>query len=331
MKKIHILFLLALAFGFQSQLKAQDDPEQDTLYNFDGDIFDLAFGPNPYFGSGFNWGDYLGHSVYGGDGFAERYEVSGEAWIVGIMGFIVNAGGEFEASDEINLSVFGIDGDYPSENVEATVAIPVAQIQDGMALEATYGELESAHRVEGNFYVGMEIEPYRSAVADRDDYQVYLLGADRTDGPENLNAIRVSNDGEFMDNWLTPTETSLSKDVYMLIFPVVSYEDPEDGGDNGGDPTSVESVTKVNGLSLMPAYPNPSNDVTNLHFSLENQGLVNIQLFNAKGQVVKQIHNGQLANGEYFIQVEMNDLNNGQYIYVIQTEDAVLSGKVLKK
>jgi hypothetical protein len=57
-------------------------------------------------------------------------------------------------------------------------------------------------------------------------------------------------------------------------------------------------------------YPNPFNPITNIAFSLDKRSVVDISIFNIKGQKVKQIANRMLDPGNHVLQWNGLDTNN---------------------
>ncbi len=100
-----------------------------------------------------------------------------------------------------------------------------------------------------------------------------------------------------------------------------------------GAPTSAsrERDTSPIGFELSPNYPNPFHtDIkgsttpgTTIQFSLPEPGIVKITIYNIKGQLVRQLHNGHLSARSYSIKWDgRNDvggrLASGIYLYHIQ-------------
>jgi hypothetical protein len=72
-------------------------------------------------------------------------------------------------------------------------------------------------------------------------------------------------------------------------------------------------------------YPNPFNPVTTVSFSLSSESKVSVDVFNIKGQKVKQILNEKLTSGTHEIQWDGRDASNkasasGVYFVKVATE-----------
>ena len=79
----------------------------------------------------------------------------------------------------------------------------------------------------------------------------------------------------------------------------------------------------VSNIKLHQNYPNPFNPITSLRYDLQNDGLVNITIYDMMGRVVKTLVNGsQTAGFKSFQWNATNDRNEpvsaGLYLYTIQ-------------
>jgi hypothetical protein len=78
-------------------------------------------------------------------------------------------------------------------------------------------------------------------------------------------------------------------------------------------------------VSALRNYPNPFNPVTTVSFSLSSESKVSVDVFNIKGQKVKQILNDKLTSGIHEIQWDGRDESNkasasGVYFVQVATE-----------
>ncbi len=64
---------------------------------------------------------------------------------------------------------------------------------------------------------------------------------------------------------------------------------------------NIDLVVPANETALNSAYPNPFNPSTTLSFSLKEQGDVNLDIYNQKGQKVRSLISGSLSAGEHQI------------------------------
>ena len=88
----------------------------------------------------------------------------------------------------------------------------------------------------------------------------------------------------------------------------------------GGDPTS--SISPINGniptkYNIAQNYPNPFNPETNIKFSIPENSLVRISVYNSLGQIIENLVNERLSAGEYVTKFHGEALSSGIYFYTI--------------
>ncbi len=79
--------------------------------------------------------------------------------------------------------------------------------------------------------------------------------------------------------WLQSVEFSLQTELFGPIMVKV------------GNPTGGETVPSTLGTQLIGNYPNPFNPSTSVSFSVANPSDVSIDIYNVKGQLVKNLYN----------------------------------------
>jgi len=70
-------------------------------------------------------------------------------------------------------------------------------------------------------------------------------------------------------------------------------------------------------FALEQNYPNPFNPTTTIGFSLATDSKVSLKIFNALGQEVKSIVNGNMTSGFHEISFDASEFNSGVYFYRI--------------
>lgn len=91
----------------------------------------------------------------------------------------------------------------------------------------------------------------------------------------------------------------------------------------------IENVDKIN-INTISVFPNPANDILNISYTILENNIALIQLFNSIGQIVKEVSNNQtfgthaltidtkqFAKGIYYIKF-LNGLNSQQAKVIIQ-------------
>ena len=91
--------------------------------------------------------------------------------------------------------------------------------------------------------------------------------------------------------------------------------------------TGIESdVVPVFTNNLSKNYPNPFNPETNISFSLEEDGFVNLNVYNTRGQLVKTVISENMQEGVHFTSWNGKDNNNksvssGIYFYKMDSKN----------
>jgi alkaline phosphatase D len=93
--------------------------------------------------------------------------------------------------------------------------------------------------------------------------------------------------------------------------------------------TTVKNVN--NNAIVISAYPNPTNDVLNINYALNNKAMVEISLFDIKGSKVNGYKIGSQNAGIYTYSFDVNALAKGIYFYKISIDGkATNTGKFVK-
>ena len=73
--------------------------------------------------------------------------------------------------------------------------------------------------------------------------------------------------------------------------------------------------------TLMQNYPNPFNPSTKINFSVKNQGLVKLTVYNLLGETIEKLVNETLTAGTYEYTFEAKGLPSGIYFYRLETDN----------
>jgi hypothetical protein len=105
-----------------------------------------------------------------------------------------------------------------------------------------------------------------------------------------------------------------------------SYDYEEANG--YGEVTQVVSINDNEFVSVLGAYPNPTNDVTNVNFSVAQAGAVSFEIVNLLGEVVSVENLGTLNVGTYSQLVDMSAYGAGVYMINIRANGNVATLRV---
>ena len=102
---------------------------------------------------------------------------------------------------------------------------------------------------------------------------------------------------------------------------------------NGKVYTMVTAVKKVPGLptkyNLNQNYPNPFNPTTKIDFSIPKESQVVLKIYNAIGQEVSTLVNGELHAGNYSFNFNAVNLPSGIYLYRLNAGEYTATKKMI--
>jgi hypothetical protein len=97
-----------------------------------------------------------------------------------------------------------------------------------------------------------------------------------------------------------------------------------------GNPTSAdEDNDKPVAYSLEQNYPNPFNPATTIRYSVPDDGLVKLSVYNLLGEQVTSLVNEIQQAGVYQIKFDAGSLASGIYIYRLEAGSFKTSRKLL--
>jgi hypothetical protein len=68
-------------------------------------------------------------------------------------------------------------------------------------------------------------------------------------------------------------------------------------------------------------YPNPFNPSTTIKYSLKEDGIVNLSIYNILGEMIEQPINQYMEKGNYSFNFNASRLSSGVYFYKISIND----------
>ena len=96
-------------------------------------------------------------------------------------------------------------------------------------------------------------------------------------------------------------------------------------------PTIVlETVDHVSDTKKATLYPNPTNDIVNIDFTLENSSTVSIRLTNLQGQVINQIKMDGIS-GLQTATLDISNQSSGIYFITVTSDTGSFTEKVMKR
>ncbi|MEJ2629447.1 MAG: T9SS type A sorting domain-containing protein, partial [bacterium] len=119
----------------------------------------------------------------------------------------------------------------------------------------------------------------------------------------------------------------------MFVSP---WDMPQDVWSNSPKPEEDGPVLSVRDLpgvpkvySLSQNYPNPFNPETMIRFSIPEQGLVTLKVYNVLGEEVKTLIDKEMTSGSYEVDFNGTNLSSGIYLYTITAGNYVATKKMI--
>jgi hypothetical protein len=88
-------------------------------------------------------------------------------------------------------------------------------------------------------------------------------------------------------------------------------------------------IVQPSQLSLSEAYPNPFNPTTSFKVSMENEGVLNVVIYNVAGQLIDTIHEGFIGSGFHQFNWDASLQASGLYIVKANDGNNIVSQKVM--
>ena len=121
-----------------------------------------------------------------------------------------------------------------------------------------------------------------------------------------IKILKEINEGEQFIELLPETEFS---DKYATLLNDISLTTSYIETSTASNPELINSSLNLN------AFPNPFTDLATLKYSLPENGIVQLKVFNSQGQVIKQFENELMTQGMHSLILRRNDLTGpGLYL-----------------
>lgn len=282
-------------------------------------------------------GCWFGTNVYGHKGWAESYAYDGTDSTVSVIGYAAMIGGHYSATTAASIT-FKVwsqgpasrDTAHPNivfnglpQTELASASVPINKLgiyNFGAEAGLDTGVLGffpiPTGYLSDTFFIGYEYS-YNFSALHEDTVNVksteynHKYGAyEYTAGTDTV--VKVVNARLHADNtWHDiQHDNELPLKVNLLLWPIVKSHHISTG-------TGIVH----NNLKLYGCAPNPASNYIDVSFYLEKPSAVDLLVIDAKGTVVKKIHEQDNAKQSYIEKIETTALPAGDYFYIIRTSD----------
>jgi len=94
-------------------------------------------------------------------------------------------------------------------------------------------------------------------------------------------------------------------------------------------PLSSETRIALEEYNLSDAYPNPFNPVTSFNYTMPEDGMVNVAVYDINGRQVAELADGYMSAGTHPVTWDANDLSSGVYMIHMISGDFSTMQKVM--
>jgi hypothetical protein len=142
------------------------------------------------------------------------------------------------------------------------------------------------------------------------------------------------NEGSFLSDYNTSgneTKVVMVMETGSELFTTVGDYNIEEilVGVVTGELLNVNIVDTPTEFALSQAYPNPFNPIISFNLSIVTEGYASVNVYNLMGQVVGNIHNGNLAASTHSFVWDARELSSGMYILQALSEGNIQSQKIM--
>jgi hypothetical protein len=243
--------------------------------------------------------------------FDKRYDFIFNSTSVTSSGLVDYNSGSFEVignSGGSTSSPYTVASDHLPVYAEYTFnsAVPVELISFTGVLNGERIDLNWRTETEVNNY-GFEIERSK----DKTDWRTigFVEGNGNSNSPKRYN--------------FTDSDISKSGSYFYRLKQIDS-----DGTFEYSEVIDVEVNIPVS-FMLSQNYPNPFNPETKIDYTMPQKQQVNLRIYSALGEMVKELVNEQQEAGSYSVTFDASNLPSGAYIYRLQTSEFVKNMKML--
>ena len=173
--------------------------------------------------------------------------------------------------------------------------------------------------------------PYPSSSITIQAYKVY-----RKVGSGNFSLIHTNNESQFEytdTDYYIPTSGGSQLQYYIkALFVTEELSQPTNTVTTNGIITlkgKSNTSTFVDKNILLPNFPNPFNPTTKISYSIKEEGLVTLKVYDILGKEIATLVNENKPTGNYEAEFNASSLPSGIYLYRIQAGNFVQTRKMI--
>ncbi|MBA9076568.1 MULTISPECIES: T9SS type A sorting domain-containing protein [Rufibacter] len=266
------------------------------------------------------WGYWLGQNYRFNQQYAEKYYVSGNAKVIGI---ISHHGGKYAHAN--NLASFRVYSVGTNKLPHARLASKDVRYADlrlnGAAMTTTF---DAPIAVQDSFFVTFDLHDYAHGGYDGDTIGLYsgINGSRPSADFENFGRNAVQQHEHAYEKWVDfRTQNFTNIATHFALFPIVEMT-----------VTGIkDEFVQKEQLTLYPPSPNPiqSGQDIQLRYALASPSTVSLTLLDLQGNALLELMPKRQTVGEHVAHFPSAQLAAGTYLCLLQSDAISIATKIL--
>lgn len=236
-----------------------------------------------------------------------------------------------------------VDGDFRA------LESPLEQGEGQLDISAT---LNTPNTIDFTFENLDEYEGFQLAlVYNTDEIEIIDMDFHHPDIFDSNNLSLDPEAGVIRMSWTSVWENEmLNTPLFSINFETTTTEEPTDIFTISSEYMAAEAyyeeklfdinldvnynltnVSFVEGLPNITFFPNPCTDVLNINWHQTKGDFIKVDLFDIKGQLIKNIYTGKVNAGMQFFTTKVMDLPQSTFVLRISNEETILHSQLMTK
>jgi len=174
-----------------------------------------------------------------------------------------------------------------------------------------------------------------------DDFYVYLSLSDGGIAYDRESEVPVLLGGD--SRVIVPSTADTAQSYYYsegMWKDFYDYDDPSGFQHTGNfcikalavhNPYLSTSSVEDPGNVMFENYPNPFNNITEIHYKLSGTAQVKLRIYNTVGQVILEVDKGTQSAGQHSYTWDGSDVPDGLYFYTLEADGKAIATKKMIK
>jgi len=187
---------------------------------------------------------------------------------------------------------------------------------------------------DSSLYTATDMDVFVSKSTDNGETWSELLNVTNTPGgifPDKQyeNTVHLANVASDDDVWMFFEMPDFNVQIYDPAEGFEDYMQRVYTAKYTDETASIGNEVMANQFNLKQNYPNPFNPVTQIEYSVNTPGLVQLDLFDIRGNHVKSLINEEKSVGSFNVSLNGANLSSGVYFYTMVKEQQSMTKKMV--